>query len=119
MLNILITIHIVITLLLIGTIVLQRSSKDGLSGLGGSGSNFTGIVSSKAVGNALSKFTYIMMFVFIVNCLLMANLATKANKQTIVEQHLETNVIEHEADELNTDHLFKPDNAGSNKPEAK
>lgn len=69
MLNILLTIHAIITLALVGIILIQRSSADGLAGIGGGGGNF---MSGRATANILTKTTAILATLFIANSLFLA-----------------------------------------------
>jgi preprotein translocase subunit SecG len=60
--TLLLTIHIILALLLIGSILLQKSD-GGALGIGGSSDN---IMSSRSAGNFLTKFTAIVAGLFII-----------------------------------------------------
>ncbi len=92
--TILIVIHIIIALLLIITILLQRTSSDGLEGLGSSSGNIMSPISS---ANFLTKVTAILATFFVLNCLVLANLAANNSKKTIVDK-----VVKSENDNLKT-----------------
>ncbi len=77
--TILLTLHIIITLALIGIILLQKS--DGGSSLLGGGSS-ANMFSARGVANLLTHATSILAVLFIGNCILMTTLSNKAIKQT-------------------------------------
>lgn len=83
--NVLLFIHIVISLTLIAVILLQKSSSDGLSGLASTSGNM-GIVSGRAAANFLTKTTMILATMFIVNALILANLSSKKRHHNTVKQ---------------------------------
>ncbi len=78
MFDTLLFVHLVVAVLLIAVILLQKTSSDGLSGIGGgsSGGNM-GLVSGRTAANFLSKTTIILAVAFFINVLLLANLSTK------------------------------------------
>jgi preprotein translocase subunit SecG len=76
---ILLVVQIILAVLLVSIILLQRSGSDGLGGLSGSGSN-NGVVSSKASANFLTKATAILATLFMINSLVLGNLASKNSK---------------------------------------
>ena len=73
MFNTLLFIHLVIAILLIVVILLQRTSADGLSGIGGSGN--MGLVSGRSVANFMTKTTIVLATVFFCNAIILANLS--------------------------------------------
>ncbi len=77
--TILLTLHIIITLALIGIILLQKS--DGGSSLLGGGSS-ANMFSARGVANLLTHATSILAVLFIGNCILMTTLSNKSIKQT-------------------------------------
>lgn len=81
----LLVVQLIITLALISVILLQKNNSDGLSGLsGGSNNNF---LSGKTTANILTKTTAILATIFMVNCLVLANLAAKKyNNSSIAEK---------------------------------
>jgi preprotein translocase subunit SecG len=98
MLNTLLFVHLVIALLLVIVILLQKTSTDGLSGIGGGGNNM-GVMSGRSAANFLTKTTIILAIVFFANAIVLANLSTK--KHTDFSTKLEK--IEQTTDEDKTD----------------
>ena len=77
MFEILLVIQIVVSFLLIGVILLQRTGSDSLSALSGGGN--TGVVSARAAANFLTRTTIILSALFIINSIVLANLSTKSS----------------------------------------
>jgi preprotein translocase subunit SecG len=94
---ILLVIHIIIAILLVGIILIQRTSNDGLSGLSG-GSN-TGVMSSRASANLLTRITAILAALFMVNSLVLANLAARSHKTVSVIDQVVPNQEKHKKHE--------------------
>jgi preprotein translocase subunit SecG len=68
--DLLLTIHILITILLIGVILLQKSeSGGGLMGGGGAAGN--SMFTARGAANLLTRITAVLAFLFIGNCILM------------------------------------------------
>lgn len=69
--NLLLTIHILITIALIAVILLQRSEGGGglLGGSGGSSGN--GMFTARGAANLLTRITAVLAVLFIGNCILM------------------------------------------------
>jgi preprotein translocase subunit SecG len=76
MINTLLFIHLIIALLLIVVILLQKTSTDGLSGIGGGGNNM-GLVSGRSAANFLTRTTIVLGTLFFINALILANLSSK------------------------------------------
>ncbi len=71
----LLILQVVIALIMIVSILIQRSDGDSLGGIGGgSGGLGTGI-SARASASALSKFTIFLVAVFILNSLILARIS--------------------------------------------
>ena len=81
MLNTLLFIHLVVALLLVAVVLLQKTSTDGLSGIGGGGNNM-GLMSGRSTANFLTKTTIILGVAFFANSLLLANLSSQSSKST-------------------------------------
>ncbi|MEQ9115557.1 MAG: preprotein translocase subunit SecG [Rickettsiales bacterium] len=81
--TVLMVVHIIIAVLLVGSILLQRSQSDGLQGLSG-GSGHDAIFSAKSTANFLSKVTTVLFALFIINCIVLANLSLRESKDNIV-----------------------------------
>ncbi len=79
--NILLFIHIIISLLLIAAILLQKTGSDSLSGLsGGSG---MGIMTSKSAANFLTQVIVVLATLFLINAIILANLSSR--KTSIID----------------------------------
>ncbi|MDP3371537.1 MAG: preprotein translocase subunit SecG [Candidatus Paracaedibacteraceae bacterium] len=76
---ILLTLHIIITLTMIGVILVQKS--DGGSALLGGGSS-SSMFSARGVANLLTHATSILAALFLANCVLMTVLSNRSIKQT-------------------------------------
>ncbi|MCF8493777.1 MAG: preprotein translocase subunit SecG [Rickettsiaceae bacterium] len=79
MLNTLLFIHLIIALLLVVVILLQKTSTDGLSGIGGGGNNM-GLMSGRSAANFLTRTTIVLGVIFFANALMLANLSSKSHK---------------------------------------
>ena len=76
-------IQIIIAAALIGIIMIQRSSDDGLGGLGG-GAGGNSFLSGRASANLLTRGTAILAALFMLNSLLLANMATRTSTKPSV-----------------------------------
>jgi preprotein translocase subunit SecG len=86
--SVLLVIHIVVCVSLVGVILLQPSSADGLSGIGG-GQSSGGLMSARGTANFMTKLTAILATIFIVNSLILAYIAThKKTANSAVESVL-------------------------------
>ncbi|AEI89003.1 MAG: preprotein translocase subunit SecG [Candidatus Midichloria mitochondrii] len=93
MLTLLLVLQFVVVVSLILAVSLQQSSSDGVSGLAGGGH---GIVSSKASANFITKTTFILAFVFMINSLCLAKL-------TIMDLQKSGKIIESIKEAVNQD----------------
>lgn len=93
MLNTLLFAHLILAFLLITVILLQKTSSDGLSGIGGG--NNMGLVSARAAANFLTKTTVILATLFFVNAIVLANLSSKSHSSLSkkVEQEIQSEEI--------------------------
>lgn len=85
-------IQIILAVAVIGTVLLQKTGSDSLGSLGGSGGvSGNNIVSGRASANFLTKATTVLMIAFMLNSLVLGNLAVRQNNQkSIVEKvHIE------------------------------
>ncbi|SIS39658.1 preprotein translocase subunit SecG [Insolitispirillum peregrinum] len=73
MITVVLVIHLLISLALVGTILLQRS-EGGALGIGGGGG---GLVSGRAAGNLLTRATAILATAFFVTSLVLAIMANQ------------------------------------------
>lgn len=85
--QILLVIQVIIAVSLVVIVLIQQPSSDGLSGFGGASSG-NAFLSGRASADILTKITTILATAFIVNCLLMAKIASeKAGTSSIVEKY--------------------------------
>ena len=77
--NVILAIHLILALLLIGTVLLQRSEGGGL-GMGSSG----GVVSGRSAATALGKVTWIFAGAFIATSIALTVLAARDSGSTSV-----------------------------------
>ena len=75
--------HIIIGVLLVLVILLQNGS-DELKGLGSSGVD--NVMSPTASANFMTKFTAILAVLFMINCLVLANISSKSSKEGIADK---------------------------------
>jgi preprotein translocase subunit SecG len=75
MLNVLIVIHLLLTLVMVGLILLQRS-EGGVLGVGGGG-----VMSGRAAGNLLTRATAVVAAGFFVTSLSLALMSNQRSKQ--------------------------------------
>ena len=88
MLDILLVVHVIVSVLLIIVILLQKNSSDGLAGLGGGGNNM-GLVNARSAANFFTRVTVFLAVVFMANSLLLANLSNHSLKKTDITNKLE------------------------------
>ena len=92
MASILLTIHIIVAVSLVISVLLQRS-EGGLGGLGGGMSN---IMSSQSSNNFITKLTLYLATGFIVTSLSLAILSSNSNKDSIIESDIINNIKEND-----------------------
>jgi preprotein translocase subunit SecG len=81
--QVLIVIHLIVTLLLVGTVLMQRS-EGGALGIGGGGSG--NLFSSRGAGNALTRATAILAACFFVTSIALAVLATRQQGGSVFDR---------------------------------
>jgi preprotein translocase subunit SecG len=81
--SVLLAVHIVVTLALIGTVLLQRS-EGGALGIGGGGGG--GLMSGRAAGNVLTKTTIGLAAAFMLTSVLLAVLIGSRESISIIDQ---------------------------------
>ena len=79
MFNTLLFVHLVVAVLLVVVILLQKTSSDGLSGIGSGSGNNMGIMSGRSAANFLTKTTIVLAVIFFANALILGNLSNKKN----------------------------------------
>ena len=90
MASILLTIHIIVAVSLVISVLLQRS-EGGLGGLGGGMSN---VMSSHSSNNFITKLTLYLATGFIVTSLSLAIISGNSNKDSIIESDIINNIKE-------------------------
>lgn len=75
--NLLLVIHLIIAVVLIGTILLQRS-EGGALGIGGSGGGGGNLFSARGVGNGLTRMTAILAVCFFATSITLTVLSTRS-----------------------------------------
>ena len=100
---IILIIHIVLAVILIGTILLQRSDGGALGGIGGGG--FAGVLSGRSSANFLTRITALLAALFMCTSLLLAILAKKEKSNTILDdiQNIESSETGITKEEVNID----------------
>ncbi|MEO1016714.1 MAG: preprotein translocase subunit SecG [Pseudomonadota bacterium] len=73
--TVVLVVHLIIAISLVAIILLQRSEGGALSGLGGGGGNFGGLMSGRGTANLLTRTTAILATCFIGTSLFLAILA--------------------------------------------
>lgn len=99
MINTLLFIHLIIAILLVIVILLQKTSTDGLSGIGGGGNNM-GLVSGRSAASFITRTTVVLAIVFFANALVLANLSSKPH-DTISSKMETTEQVETKAEPEN------------------
>jgi preprotein translocase subunit SecG len=74
MIDILLIVHVVVSLLLLVSILLQKTSADSIANLAGSSNGF---VSAQGAANFLTRATIVLAALFMINCLVLGNLFHK------------------------------------------
>ena len=83
--TLLLIIHITIAVLLIGSVLLQKSD-GGALGIGGNSDN---LMSSRSAGNFLTKFTTVLAFLFIITSISLTLINKKDNSQKSIIEKIE------------------------------
>lgn len=107
MFNTLLFVHLIIAILLIIVILLQRTSTDGLSGIGGG--NNMGLVSGRSAANFMTRTTVILAVLFFTNALVLANLSSnpsdgltkKMETEMLLDDNASNNQVEEVAEKAN------------------
>jgi preprotein translocase subunit SecG len=98
--QILLFIQIVIALLLIILVLLQKSDGDSLSGIGGGSGGINSAISSRAGLSLLNKITFVLVAVFILNCLILARISK--SQQSKISQDLQKAIDQQQSSPSNT-----------------
>lgn len=93
MFNTLLFVHFIVSVLLIIVILLQKTSSDGLSGLGTSNNM---LVSRGTISSFLTRTTVILAMIFFINAIILANLSSKSHnsiEKVIEKEETQENVL--------------------------
>jgi len=83
--NIILTIHIILAVLLIGSVLMQKSEGGAL----GIGSGSDSLMSSRSAGSFLTKFTSVIAILFIITSISLTAIHREDNKNTSVLDKIE------------------------------
>lgn len=85
-------IQIILAVAIIGTVLLQKNGGDGLGSLGGGNSiGGNSIVSGRTTASFLSKATCVLITAFMINSLVLGNMAVRENKKaSLIEKAVQT-----------------------------
>ena len=83
--TLLLVIHIILAILLIGSVLLQKSD-GGALGIGGNSDN---LMSSRSAGNFLTKFTTVLAFLFIITSISLTLINKKDNSHKSIIDKIE------------------------------
>jgi preprotein translocase subunit SecG len=94
MYTILLVTHTIIVLFLIVLVLIQRSSSDGLGGLGGGGNQF---LTGRASANLLTRTTAILAGAFMCTSLVLAIMASRMSEGSVVDSIVDSVPVEQSA----------------------
>ena len=83
MFNVFLILHAILALVLILSVLLQRSDGGALGGLGG-GANFSGMLEGRRSADFLTKLTTIIGVLFLANSLFLAILTKNKNYRSVI-----------------------------------
>ena len=84
MFNIFLLLHAILAIVLILSVLLQRSDGGALGGLGG-GANFSGMLEGRRSADFLTKFTTIIGVLFLANSLFLAMVTKNKNDSSVIQ----------------------------------
>ncbi len=84
--TVLIVFHIIVSVLLVSVILFQSNSSDELKGIGGGSSGLDGVMSSAASASFVTKLTAILAAIFMINCLVLANLSSRESDSSVASK---------------------------------
>ena len=85
MFNIFLILHAILAVVLILSVLLQRSDGGALGGLGGGSTNFSGMLEGRRSADFLTKFTTVIGVIFLANSLFLAILTKKQNDASVIQ----------------------------------
>lgn len=92
--TILMVAHLIIAILLVGVILLQKTNDDGLGGLGGGNGGLGGIMSARSSATFFTRLTAVLATLFIINCLILANMSLRHTSKSIVDNVKHEQVVQ-------------------------
>jgi preprotein translocase subunit SecG len=101
--HILLFIQIIIAILLIVLVLLQKSDGDSLSGIGGGSGGLNSAISRKSGISFLNKVTFILVGVFLINCLILAKMSKSQHNK--ISQDLEKAIEQQQNSPANTNQI--------------
>ena len=84
MFNIFLILHAILAIILIISVLIQRSDGGALGGLGG-GANFSGMLEGRRSADFLTKLTTIIGVLFLANSLFLAILTKSKNENSVIK----------------------------------
>ena len=85
MFNIFLILHAILAVVLILSVLLQRSDGGALGGLGGGSTNFSGMLEGRRSADFLTKLTTVIGVLFLANSLFLAILTKKDNEASVIQ----------------------------------
>ena len=85
MFNLFLILHAVLAIILILSVLLQRSDGGALGGLGGGSANFSGMLEGRRSADFLTKLTTIVGVLFLANSLFLAILTKNKNESSVIQ----------------------------------
>lgn len=84
MLTFFLVLHFIVAILLVILVLIQKGEEGGALGIGGGGGD--GAFSPRGQANLLTKTTSWLAVIFMLNCVIIANLVTSEGKKSFVSQ---------------------------------
>lgn len=85
MFNLFLILHAVLAIILILSILLQRSDGGALGGLGGGSANFSGMLEGRRSADFLTKLTTVVGILFLANSLFLAILTKNKSESSVIQ----------------------------------
>ena len=101
MFNLFLILHAVLAIILILSVLLQRSDGGALGGLGGGSANFSGMLEGRRSADFLTKLTTIVGVLFLANSLFLAILTKNKNENSVIKNEEIEEIIIPEKSENN------------------
>ncbi len=85
MFNLFLILHALLAIVLIFSVLLQRSDGGALGGLGGGAGNFSGMLQGRRSADFLTKLTTVVGVLFLANSLFLAILTKNKNESSVIQ----------------------------------